>query len=193
MIQLILSILFGAGLLFSLYLLARRGAKAGGGAQALIEARQALNALKNDLLPQEVVARIFARDDLDYVLTAAPGDVVRLFLQQRKRIALSWVDRVRSQLVRLRRFHLGRSRSYARLRPKAEIALTLDFATLLFACRALQILVFLRGPYAAPQMIGATVGIVEKVCGVSEKSLAFLDSTDAASFDGHSAGSVAGV
>lgn len=193
MIQLILSILFGAGLLFSLYVLARKGAKAEGGAQALIEARQALNALKNELLPQEVVARIFSRDDLDYVLSAAPDDVVRLFKQQRKWIALTWVDRVRSQLVRLKRFHLGRSRSYAHLRPKAEIALTIDFATLLFACRALRILVFLRGPYAAPQMIGTTVGIVEKVCGVSEKSLAFLDATNAASFDGHSAGSVAGV
>jgi hypothetical protein len=192
-IQLIISILVGAGLLFLLYALARKGTKPEGGAQALIEARQALNELKHDLLPHEVVARIFAKDDLDYVLSAAPEDVVRLFLQQRKRIALSWVDRVRGQVVRLKRFHLGRSRSYARLRLRAEIALTMDFATLLFACRVLQILVFLRGPYAAPQMIGTTVGIVEKVCGVSEASLAFLDSTNTASLDGQSAGTVAGV
>jgi len=193
MIQLVISILVGAGLLFSLYVLARRDVRPEGASEALLEARLALNTLKNDLLPHEVVGRIFAKDDLDYVRAVATPTVVRLFLRQRKSIAVSWIDRIYGQIVRLKRFHLGRTRSYAKLQLRAEIALAVDFATLLFVCRLLRVLLYVRGPYAAPQMIGTTVGIVEKVCGISERSLAFLEPANATSLGGASGGTLAGV
>jgi hypothetical protein len=71
-IQLILFLLVAAMLFFSLYLLARRSSHAEGSAQDLLEARQALNALQNGLLPQEILGRIFAKEDLDYITSETP-------------------------------------------------------------------------------------------------------------------------
>ena len=177
MIQLILFLLVAAMLFFSLYLLARRRSHAEGSAQDLLEARQALNALQNGLLPQEILGRIFAREDLDYITSETPRCIHELFLEERKRIALSWVDQVRRQLLSLRQFHSGSARFYAQLNSRTEIRLAVEFVALQSACRALQFMLYLRGPYAAPRMVGVTAAAAATVCGISEKSLAFLKPT----------------
>jgi hypothetical protein len=125
-------------------------------------------------LPPELVERIFARADLDYVISEVPESVRALFMKERKRIALSWVNQVRRQILCLRRFYLGSARSYARLSFRTEIELALDFAALLFACRALQVVLYVRGPFAVPGMVESTAAVAARVCKVSEESLAFL-------------------
>jgi hypothetical protein len=174
-IQLILFLFIGALLLSSVFLLARRGSRAEGNAQVLVEARQALNALQVGLLPRELVGRIFADDDREYVASAAPGPLYQLFLNERKKVALSWVNQVRAQVLSLQRFHLGEARFYTRLSLRAEIELACGFMELRVACRALQCLVYLAGPFAAPRMVGATATVAARVCEISEKSLAFLN------------------
>ena len=95
MIQLIISLVVGLALAVSLYFFARRvKPSAEGSAQQLREARQTLDSLQFALLPNDLVERIFAREDLEYVLSAAPPDVQCLFLKDRKNIALAWVRRV---------------------------------------------------------------------------------------------------
>lgn len=191
MIQLVLFLLVGVLLLFSLLFLARRSPRAEGGGQALAEARQALNTLQVNLLPPELVGRIFAKDDLEYVMSAAPERVREMFFRERKRVALFWVEQVRRQVVSLRHFHLGAARFYSRLSFRTEITLALDFAALLFACRALQGLLYFGGPYAAPRMIGMTMATAARVCEISEKSLAFLNPAQANRLGGRSAGPAA--
>src|ERR1700730_19383378 len=164
-------------LFFSLYLLVRRSSHAEGSPEELLEARQALVALQLGLLPHETVGRIFATEDLDYVTSETPEFIRELFLEERKGIALSWACQVRRQLLSLRQFHLGSARYYAQLNFRTEIRLAVDFAALQSACRALQFLLYLRGPYAAPRMVEATAAGAAKVCGISEKSLAFLNPT----------------
>lgn len=173
MIQLILSLLIGSLLLLSVasFVFRRR---AEGSSVDLVEARQALNALQGGLLPAELVARIFDRTDLEYVNMQRSPEVRELFLEERKRIALVWVGRVRKQITRLKSFHLGSARFYAGLDLRTELSLALDFARLLFACRMLEVFVQLRGPYAAPRILGATAATAAKVCSVSQESLAFL-------------------
>ncbi|MGD1210212.1 MAG: hypothetical protein ABR973_02490 [Candidatus Acidiferrales bacterium] len=175
MIQLIFFLLVGALLLSSLFFLARRGSRAEGNARVLVEARQALNALQVGLLPRELVARIFANDDREYVASAAPGPLYELFLNERKKVALSWVNQVHTQVLSLKRFHLGAARFYTRLSLRTEIELAWHFAALLIACRAVQLVVYLGGPFAAPRMVGTTATVAAKVCEISEKSLAFLN------------------
>lgn len=175
MIELILFLALGAGLLVLLYFFARRAeVRAEGGAEALVEARQALNSLQTALLPPELVVRIFAREDLDFVQRACPAKIQQSFLRERKRIALSWIAHLRKQVLNLRRFHSGQSRRYAQLKFRTEMALALDFATLLVVCRILQAIFYLRGPYAAPKIVGKAIRVADTVCGVSERSLAFL-------------------
>lgn len=177
MIQLLFFFLIGAALLSSLLFLGRRGGpRAEGDSRVLLEARRALDALQGGLLPEELVQRIFARDDLDYMISlAVPKPVRDLFVLERKKIALSWIGQVRCQISNLKRFHVGAARSYAQLGLRAEVELACHFTALLVACRALRLAVYLGGPYVAPRMVGATAMAAAKICTISEQSLAFLN------------------
>jgi len=178
-----------AALLFSsLFFLARRKPRAEGGSFALIEARQALNALQSGLLPVELVKRIFAQEDWEFVRSEAPKPVRILFMEERKKTALLWIDEVRVQVRNLQRFHRGSARSYARLNPRLELELALSFAALLSACRLLHVLVYVGGPYAAPRMIGAMANAAARTCEISERSLAFLNAAQMGMLNGRPAG-----
>jgi hypothetical protein len=174
MIQLILFLFVGALLFSSIFFLSRRNPRTEGSSRVLIEARQALNSLQGGLLPADLVKRIFAEEDLIYVSTHTSKHIQEMFRRERKKIALAWVDQVRGEILSLKHFHLGSARFYAKLSFKTEMALAFDFAALLITCRALQAFIYMRGPFAAPQMAHSTAAAAGRMCEVSEKALAFL-------------------
>lgn len=189
MIGLILFLAVGAGFLALLYFFARaKDARPEGGAEALVDACRALTSLQTALLPPELVERIFSRDDLDFVRQACSRGIQLSFLRERKRIALSWIAHVRKQVLRLKRFHSGQARRYARLEFHTEMALALDFASLLIVGRVLQAIFYIRGPYAAPGIVGRAIRAADAVCGVSERSLDFLAARNTDRYGGRSAG-----
>ncbi len=173
MLQLVLFTSVGLLLFVFLFLLARR-ARAEGGAQVLVSARQALLTLRTELLDQELVARIFARDDLVFIQSEHSRSLESIFFKERRRVALIWVERVRSQIQLLRQLHLGSARFYARLEFKTELSLGWSFVTLLVTCRALKLAFWLAGPYAAPKMVTAVADAATNVCEISKQSLSFL-------------------
>jgi len=174
-IGLILSLFVGVGLLAILVLLARRGnPRVEGSAQQLVEARQTLDMVQLGLLPRDIVERIFATQDLEYVTRVAPAEVQRAFLRERKRIAIAWVERLRSSFVKLMRLHRAQARVYPQLSLRKEIGLGINFVALLATCGALQVAFRLRGPYAAPRMLETATAAAARVCLISEESLAFL-------------------
>lgn len=176
MIGLLLYLLLGVGLLAFLWALARRNrTPVEGCGQQFVEARQALRTLQFGLLPENLIARIFDPEDFRYVTAASPGAIGKLFVQERTRISLMWVRRVRIEIRNLMHFHLAYSRLHAKLSLLTEIRLALDFALLLMACRALRILLYLRGPYGARAVVGVLTRAAARVCAASEKSLAFLN------------------
>ncbi len=174
MIQLIFFLLLGALLFASLFFMARRRPRTEGGAQAIVEARQALTALQSGLLPPELVQRVFAREDLEFVISHAPPRVRNLFLDERRQLALSWARQVRAAILHLRRFYLGKARLYAGLEFRTEIELAINFTLLVLASRILELALYWRGPYAAGRMVGATTLAATRICAISEKALAFL-------------------
>lgn len=189
MIQLILFLALGAAFLILLLLFARKASSGSRrDAEALIEARQALTSLQSGLLPQELVDRVFARADLDFVRGSCPRTIRRAFLRERRRIALSWIVRVRKQVLNLKRFYSGESRRYAQLDMRTELGLAVDFASLLMACRILQVVFYVRGPYAAPRIVGTVIGVAGNVCSTSQRSLAFLKPAAANAYGDRSAG-----
>src|SRR5579872_4969804 len=107
----------GAGLFTSLYFLARRGSHSEKGTEALLEARAALDTLRVGLLPPEIIGRIRAKEDLDYMVSEAPEQLRRLFFDERKKIALLWVEQVRRQIISLSHFHRYSARFYGQLNP----------------------------------------------------------------------------
>jgi hypothetical protein len=175
MISLIFFLSVGVALFASLFLLARRNQQPEGSATVLIEARQALRTLQGGLLPLDLVNRVFERQDWEYVRLEAPRSVQELFLDERKGTALLWLTQVRTQIRSLQRFHRGAARHYTRLNPRVEMELAMSFAALMAACQALQVLVYVAGPYAAPGMVGVVACSAARACKISEKSLSFLD------------------
>ncbi len=175
MIQLALFLSLAALLFLALIVLAARSPRAEGGAQALVEARQALSHLQAELLPSDLVARVFAREDLEYVLAQPSHRAHEMFLAERKKIAILWVRGIRRQVINLTRFHLGAARHYSSLSFRIEAALALDFAFLLFVCRALQVLIHIRGPYSAFGMVDATASAATRISSISEQALAFMN------------------
>jgi hypothetical protein len=172
---LILYLLVGAGLVaLLLVLVLRRGASVEGSGSQFVQARQSLRTLQSGLLVAHVVERIFDPKDLSYVKGTNSAEIQQLFLTERKRISLLWVSRLRREIRNLMRFHLGYSRLHGKLDLETEVRLALDFALLLSACRALELLLYLRGPYGAPAMVGIAAGTAARVCATSERSLAFL-------------------
>jgi hypothetical protein len=173
-IELIAFLAVSACLLLALYFFARADGKAEGSAQTIVDARMALTALQDDLLPPRFVERIFARDDLIYLESHASPRVRELFLDQRKQLALFWVRQVHGQILNLRRFHLGFARFHPQLSFRTESALAARFAFVLVECRALEAALYLRGAYAAPALVAIASQTAAKLCNASEKSLGFL-------------------
>jgi hypothetical protein len=173
MFSLLLSFLVGIGVLASLYLLGRRP-RVEGGAETLIRARTALDALQGSLLPPETVDRLFARSDYEYVAGTGSEEVRKVFIDERKRVALLWVSQVLQQIRGVKAFHLGAARFYSRLSLRTELRVAADFFVLLAACRMLQAAIYLRGPYAAPRMVGRVAGVATTVCATSEEAMNFM-------------------
>ena len=174
MIPLIFFLAIAAGFLVLLFALSRRNPSAEGSAQALLEARNALQKLTLGLLPPDFVDHVFAKQDLEYVTTNTSKEIRQLFLDERKKIALAWATEIRRQIILLQHFHLGHSRHFARLSFSTEIGLALDFSVLRLECRALYLLLSLRGPYGASYVVGQTAAAAARLCAISRKYLAFL-------------------
>jgi hypothetical protein len=176
MIALLLSIALGLGLLFLLWALVRRSPmQVEGSAYQFVEARGSLRALQRELLPRDFIDRLFDRRDLEYVSAQTSPEVRRLFLEERKRISVLWVQRIRSEIRKLMHFHRGHSRFQSEISILTEIRLATDFAALLIICRLLEAIFNLRGPYAAPWLVDSAAATAARLCSVSEKSLAFLN------------------
>lgn len=173
MTELLLFLILGGAFLFFIYSFATSRPRVAGSAEDLLKARQDLDSLQSGLLPAEVVERIFTRTELEYVVRQA-DEVQPLFLAERKRLALLWAGHLLKRIQDLRKFHLGSARLYSRLRLTTEIRLAFEFFTLLSVCRALQLAIYLRGPYAAPQMVGRVSAAAASLCVTSEEIMNFL-------------------
>jgi hypothetical protein len=157
-----------------LYLAVRSPAQKGVPLDPLCGARQAVEILESALLPRETIDRLFAREDCEYITSSVPEDICRMFLSERRKIARSWVAMVEKHILALGRFHRIAARQYSGLSFRAEASLAYDFAMLLLACRALRVILYLGGPFAAPRIMGATVAAATRICAASRQSMAFL-------------------
>jgi len=186
-ITLIFFLVVAVALLALLLVLDPRTEGAEGSARALLQARDALHTLQLDLLALNLVQNIFSPNDWKYVSANAPVEIQNLFMEERRKIALDWVGEIRLQLICLQHFHRRHARHFVNLKISTELALAFDFALLRLQCRALALLLRLRGPYATPYIAGKTIAAAIRVCAISGQSFAFLAPATSPIAD-HSAG-----
>ena len=95
---------------------------------------------------QEVVSRIFSRADWEFVRGLKAGRIERLFVRERKRIALVWVRQTSAIIRRVMREHAEAARQSANLKFSTEINIQAQFLTLMAVCGTLAVAIQIAGP-----------------------------------------------
>ena len=162
-------------LLTLLLLLAQRSTRAAASRREPSVAREALAALQLELPPRDLVERIFAWQDWDFVSNQTGVQIRHIFLQERTAIALSWLRQTRKQAGRLMDFHLSAVRRNINLSPAIEIKLGANYVLFLLVCRFLHGLIWLRGPFRARRLVGYAAGVAEQLWSISAQWLSSLD------------------
>jgi hypothetical protein len=174
MMQLLLFVMVGFVFLLCLWGFIARKAPVEGSARTLLEARQALSALQQGLLPPSTLDRIFSKSDYQYISALSEPRIEELFLTERKLVTLMWLGQIREQILCLRQFHLGAARLYARVSLATELRLASEFLSLLVICRVLQFAVYWKGPYAAPRLAAKLATAAATACAGSQAAVALL-------------------
>jgi hypothetical protein len=96
--------------------------------------------------PPEFVTQIFARTDLEFVSGLGSPQLERFFQQQRKSVALFWVQQTSAQIRAIIRTHLQASRGSQDLELATEAGILLRYGALQFLCGVLFVSIELAGP-----------------------------------------------
>ena len=158
-------------LLAVLFVWALRTRGSATGRKAFSGAQEALNGFELELPPRVLVERIFATEDLDFISRQTPPQIQRMFLRERRAIALSWLRETRRQAARLVDFHLRVVRRNVNLRPAAEIGLAFRYVLFLLESGVLGLLIQLGGPFHSRRMVGYAVGVAQQLGYISGQVL----------------------
>lgn len=96
--------------------------------------------------PSEFVTQIFAKKDLEYVSGLGSAHLEKFFQQERKSVALFWVQQTSAQIRGIMRAHLQASRTSRDLELGTEAGILLRYGGLQFLCGVLFFTITLAGP-----------------------------------------------
>jgi len=96
--------------------------------------------------PSSALLGIFSSEDQQFILAEASEQLTALFRRERRRLALRWIERQKSDSAAVMRRHREETRSAADLRPSSELALFFRYGKLRFMFEVLAVSVWLLGP-----------------------------------------------
>jgi hypothetical protein len=111
---------------------------------------------------------IFGADDWTFVLNQSSKDVRRLFLRERKEIALWWLSEIRGQARAAMRFHLANARKSEKLQPMQELKLAVDYFSIRVKCGLIGAMLLLQGPVALRGLVRQAGGLSDQLRGLLE-------------------------
>lgn len=136
---------------------------------------QVLIQLNLALPSPEVVQRIFATEDSEFISRESNRRLNVLFLAERKRLAVAWLRRTREVLRRLMSLHLKVVRQSAGSSLATEIQLGVNYSFFVLTYCFLMILILLRGPFWASSVIGLAAKIADRAGSSSARLLGSMD------------------
>ena len=96
--------------------------------------------------PHEFVARIFSPEDGQFISQTHAPYLKRLFLHERKRVALLWVRQTSRDIQQVMRNHTDTAKQAADIRFRTELSLFLTYVELRLMCETLSLLITTVGP-----------------------------------------------
>lgn len=132
-------------------------------------AREALDAV---LVETAAIERIFSAEDVEFICRSSAPHVQRLFLKERKALAVQWLRKTQKQVAQFMDFHLRLAGHTQEPSPKFELKLTARYATFFVVSYLLLLLLWLRGPFKARRAVGYTCSVAGYFCAVCSVRLA---------------------
>ena len=100
----------------------------------------------NERLYPEVLLRAFGDEDKSFVDATGAPRIQRLFIFERKRIALNWIRRKSKEARLIMGEHVRQTREASDLKISGELRIAFQYIQLLALCQLLALLVFFVGP-----------------------------------------------
>lgn len=152
MIEFVFFLSIGIAILVLLVLLVQDRAPSRRDGVPLAELQDTLATLELKMPSPTLAKRIFALEDWDFVSRRTSPAVQRLFSEERKTLALSWLRNTRHTVGKLMDFHRRRVRGNAALNPLREVGLGLNYFFFLLVCNVLLGMIWAVGPFRARAM-----------------------------------------
>jgi|ERR1051325_661923 hypothetical protein len=120
---------------------------------------------------KEILDRIFGREDWDFVLSQGSKEARRLFLMERRKLALSWLTEIRGQAKAAMNFHVSHAAKSKRLLPMLELRLAFDYLLIRLKCEFIALMVLLGSPVMLRGMVGQATHLSDRLRGLLEIAL----------------------
>lgn len=118
-----------------------------------------------------LVRRLFEPGDMRFILRQPSLEGRRVFLQERKTLAISWLRHLRRQLAYLKDLHLKLASYTNHPSPRGDLGFLTDYLIFAVLCNVLLALVWVRGPFQLNTFVGYTLNAVNQFCGVFTRRL----------------------
>lgn len=121
--------------------------------------------------PTEFVQRIFSSRDAEFVARANSSELSRLFLEERRTLALFWVRQTSLGVRQIMHKHAEASRAATDLDLRTELRVFVRYAKLRALCSTLTILLHLVGPHKL-RSLAVRTGELSRHIADAERALA---------------------
>lgn len=115
--------------------------------------------------------RIFEAGDMKFISRQPSLEARRVFLLERKALAISWLRHTRRQLAYLMDLHLKLASYTYQPNPRSDLGLWIEYRVFAFLCDSLVVLVWIRGPFQLGTIVGYTLSAANQFCGVFSRRL----------------------
>jgi hypothetical protein len=129
---------------------------------------------------RELTDRLFGPDDWEFVLAQGSDRIKRRFLQERRAVALAWMELVRLRTGELMHRHRILARTSSQLETVVELRLTLDYFSFQIFWQLVAVVIWLHGPLGLSTLIRRVDGFSERLSAVLKQPGEFDGGADAA-------------
>ena len=132
-------------------------------------------ALDSVFVEMAAIKRIFANDDVQFVMESGPLEVQRFFLKERKRLGIQWLRMTQKQVAHLMYLHLKLAGHTYEPSPRFEFNLTAKYACFILVTNGLLVLLWLFGPFETFSGVSHTLDVSKHFCSVFSLRLEEVD------------------
>ncbi len=135
------------------------------------EFANAREALDTVIVETGAVERIFSSDDIEFISRSSTPKVQRLFLKERKALAMLWLRKTQKQVAQFMDLHLRLAGYTQEPSPRFELKLAGKYVAFIVVSYLLLLLLWLRGPFKARRVVGYTCGVAGHFCAICSMRL----------------------